>query len=309
MPDLAPVLPPVPTGLLRRDLAALASHHLVLKAGELHVYVASASSLPHVLREIGRLREITFRAVGEGSGLSCDVDRFDRWYEHLFIWDDLEQQIVAAYRIGYVPRIASLRGMGGLYTATLFRYSETLFEALGPCAELGRSFVRPEYQSGSALWILWRGIGQWLARNPECRHLMGPVSIDRNYRDHSIHLMAAHLESRFFDQELAQHVEPKVPFVRRDSGPVPTCPDTTGDSLKDLERLVRASEPDGRGIPILLRHYLRLGGRVLGLNVDPDFSDVVDALVVVSLDRVEPHRLARFMGPEAFSRVAGRKAS
>jgi putative hemolysin len=309
MPDLTPILPPVPTRLLRGDVAALGPQHLVLEAGEFRAFVATAPSLPHVLPEIGRLREITFRAIGEGSGLACDVDRFDGWYEHLFLWDDLEEKIVGAYRIGYVPGIASLRGLAGLYTATLFRFSDTFFDVLGPCAELGRSFVRPEYQSGSALWILWRGIGQWLARTPACRHLMGPVSIDRKYRDHSIHLMATHLESRFFDREMAGHVEARVPFVRRDSGLPPAGVDATGDGLKDLERWVRASEPDGRGIPILLRHYLGLGGRVLGLNVDPHFSDVVDALVVVTLDRVEPHRLTRFMGPEATSRVAGRKAS
>lgn len=307
-PDQRPdVAAPVPVPKLVHDFDALPDRRTLLRAGELRVVAGFAYEMPQVLEELGRLRELTFRAAGEGTGQASDLDVHDQWYEHIVIWDEHEQRIAGAYRIAEISNVLDREGLAGLYTATLFDYDIAFFDALGPAAELGRSFVRPEYQSSSALWILWRGIGQWLARHSTCRHLLGPVSIDRSYTDPSIRTMAAELEGRLRDDRLARLVRPTVPLV---CGPTPLLPNT-GDPIQALEQRVRSLEPDGRGMPTLLRHYLKLGARALALNVDPAFSDVIDALVVVSLDRVDPHRLARFMGPEAALPwfAAGRKAS
>ena len=302
------VAAPVPVRKLVHDFEALPDRRTLLRAGELRVVCAFAYEMPHVVEELGRLRELTFRAAGEGTGQPSDLDVHDQWYEHIVVWDELEQRIAGAYRIADVSSLLERDGLAALYTSTLFDYDLAFFDALGCAAELGRSFVRREYQSGSALWILWRGIGQWLSRHPACRHLLGPVSIDRGYTDSSIRAMAAELEGRLRDDRLARLVRPTVPLVC--GGPTAVLA-STGDPIQALEQRVRGLEPDGRGMPTLLRHYLKLGARSLALNVDPAFSDVIDALVVVSLDRVDPQRLARFMGPEAALPwfAAGRKAS
>jgi putative hemolysin len=301
------VIPPVPIRKLVHDFDALPDRRTLLRAGEIRVVAARAYEMPHVMDEVGRLRELTFREAGEGTGNASDLDVHDGWYEHIVAWDEHAQAIVGAYRIADIPEVLEREGLPGLYTATLFDYDIAFFDTLGPAAELGRSFVRSEYQTGSALWILWRGIGQWLARHPACRHLVGPVSIDRRYTDRSIRAMAAELEGRLRDEDLAPLVRPTVPLPR---GPTPILP-STGDPIQALEQRVRSLEPDGRGMPTLLRHYLKLGARALALNVDRAFADVIDALVVVSLDRVDPHRLVRFMGPDAVLPwlAAGKKAS
>lgn len=293
----SPILPPVPTHLLTAEIAALSDSHLLLRSGATAVYCARMDEIPNLMTEIGRQREITFRSIGEGSGKECDTDVYDAWYEHLFAWDEENEQLVGAYRFGRIDQLLYVWGKAGLYTSSLFHFDPALFEAMGPTLELGRSFVREEYQCSTGLFLLWRGIASWLANNPSYRRLMGPVSIDRCYRDHSIRLMVAHLQARFNAGSLQRHVEATNPFhagcILSDT------PEDPGEALADLERWVKASEPDGRGVPVLIRHYLRLGGRVLAFNVDRDFADVVDALMVVDLDEMDPRRMARFMGREA----------
>ena len=176
-------------------------------------------AIPHLLEEIGRLRELTFRAVGEGTGRARDLDSFDEHYEHLFIWNRKREEVVGAYRVGRIDEIRRRAGQRGLYTASLFHYREPFFQLLGPALELGRSFVRPEAQRSFApLLLLWKGIGEYLARHPRYLRLLGPVSISNDYRELSRQLLVEFLRSHCLDPLLAQLVRPAHPVRARPHG-------------------------------------------------------------------------------------------
>ena len=274
------------------EIGRLFSESLLVDAGRYRVYCARASEIPVTLAEIGRLRAIAYRAAGEGTGADIDLDTFDRDYLHLFAWDRSEQRVIGAYRIGVVADIVRRRGVAGLYTRSLFDYGQDLVDALGPAVELGRSFVRPEYQRNyQALLLLWRGIGAFLVRHPENRMLFGPVSISATYCDASHSLLAAFLEQNHLDASLARLISPKHP--RPPNGRLsPVVP----SGADEADRLIRELESDGKAMPVLLRQYLKLNACALGFSVDPEFGNVLDALMVVDLTTVRPNILRRYFG-------------
>ncbi len=285
--------PAVDPGLLARDVEALPAGARLLSSGVYDVFCADASSIPHVLREIGRLREITFRSVGEGTGRSTDLDRFDRHYRHLFVWNRRQLQVVGAYRVGATDRIMAEHGLGGLYTTTLFHYDERMLECLAPALELGRSFVRAEYQrSYNALLLLWKGIGRLVARAPQYRVLFGPVSISSRYQETSQAMLRAFLSLQHGDAELTALVQPRnlpSPLAPHGREIVPAA------TVDELDASI-ARQEGGAGIPVLLRQYLRLNARVLGFNVDPAFGGALDALMMVDLTRLPVATLQRYLG-------------
>jgi len=292
--------PPRPASLLAEEVAGLSGEHLLVQSGPLSVFQAEAREIPELLLEIGRLREVTFRAVGEGSGLARDLDSYDGHYRHLFIWNRDSGEIVGAYRVGMTDKILEAQGIKGLYSQSLFRFRPELLEKIGPSLELGRSFVRPEYQRSYApLLLLWRGIGEFVNRNPQYRRLFGPVSISRDYCDLSRQLMAGALERQCTIPELSRLIQPRVPLRMKPLG-VRGCSADLARSisynLEELPELIADLAPEQGGIPVLLRHYLNLGGKVLGFNVDPEFSDVLDALIMVDLARTERRSLERYLG-------------
>jgi hypothetical protein len=246
------------------------------------------------LREIGRLREITFRQAGEGTGRSIDIDRFDRDYQHLFLWNTDSNQIAGAYRLAGTDVVPEL------YTSTLFRLREGLLDGMSPALELGRSFVRAEYQkSFSALLLLWKGIGRYVARNPRYRILFGPVSISREYSDASRALIVAYLQQHCGNGDLARFVEPRRQFrAPRLRGCDLRLLANLLDNVEDLSDAVADLEPDGKGVPVLLRQYLNCGGEMLAFNVDRAFSDVVDGLVIVDLMKMSRPQLEKYLGKE-----------
>jgi putative hemolysin len=254
-----------------------------------------APQIPTALPELGRLRELTFREVGEGTGQDCDLDEFDGYYRHLVLWSKSRQEIAGAYRIGNTVTILKHRGIRGLYTSTLFRFDTTFFQRIGPALELGRSFILPQYQRHhSSLLFLWKGIGSLVVRDPGNAVLFGPVSISNNYGAASRDMLF-----RFFREqnqgELAQYVRPHRPFrsKKMDDG------DFTFSDMFDLELLsdpLADLEPDRKGVPILLKQYVRLGGILLGFNVDREFSDALDGLVLVDLRNTQRTYLDRYLG-------------
>ena len=176
------IAPEVPAQFVINDIAALPAERLLVENAEFAVYAARASELPHALDELGRLREITFRAAGEGTGRSADLDQFDAYYWHLLLWNKEKQELAGAYRAGNTDEIIRAHGIKGLYTNTVFRYDEQLFLKIGSALELGRSFVRPEYQRQYApLLLLWKGIARFVAARPETPVLFGAVSISNEY--------------------------------------------------------------------------------------------------------------------------------
>jgi putative hemolysin len=289
------LMAPVDRNILASEVAALTREQLLFQAGDLEVYVTLAHSIPAVLEEIGRLRELTFRAVGEGTGKSTDVDGFDARYLHLFVWNAAKQELVGAYRL------AGTDVTDALYTATLFKYTSDFLDKLGPALELGRSFVRPEYQRGFApLLALWKGIGVYVARNPRYKALFGPVSISNRYQAVSRELMVTFLERNASLLDWASLISSRNPFkfgrnpFKRYSRT--RLPSAEGFDLEDLSDCVADLEPTRTGVPVLLRQYLKLGGKLLGFNLDLEFSDALDGLIVVDLTKTEPRLLERYLG-------------
>ena len=285
-----------------REIEALPAASLLASAGSLRVHLASAKEIPWTLQEIGRLRELTFRAVGEGTGRSADIDLFDDYYEHLVLWDADMRRIAGGYRLGRTDVICRRFGRRGLYTSTLFDYGDLFLGLLGPALELGRSFVRVEYQrSFAALMLLWKGIAEYVGRNPRYCRLIGPVSISNDYQPLSRELQVAFLRDRLLDP-LTASLRPKRAFRGRLSlrsvGLQPRWP----ADIDQLSSLIAGLEPDGKGAPVLLRQYLRLGGRVLGFSVDPDFGNALDCLILVDLRKTEPRVLRKYMSESGWAR-------
>jgi putative hemolysin len=300
-----PVASPVPQQLLCAEVNRFRSDQCLVEAGDFCVYAADFREIPNLMKEVGRLREISFRAAGEGSGKSVDLDRFDLYYHHLLLWSQTKQELVGAYRIGHTSQILPRHGVAGLYTSTLFRYDPRVFDRLGPALELGRSFVRPEYQKQyQPLLLLWKGIGRYVAQSPENAVLFGAVSISCQYSRASRSLIYRYFQARDGNNELAAWIKPRRPFrpawmhSMRDYEP--------SHLLQDFEQLsdpIAEIEADGKGLPVLLRHYARLGGRLLSFNVDRSFSGVLDGLVMVDLRQSDPTLLARYMGKDGVERL------
>jgi Acetyltransferase (GNAT) domain len=286
---------PLPAETLNSEIQRLAPEQFLLEQGPFVVLLARPSQIPALLLEVGRLREVTFRLVGEGTGAAFDLDTFDQHYDQLILWNREHREVVGAYRLAPADQTLQRHGPAGLYTASLFRLSARFFHELGPAIELGRSFIRPEYQrKPQSLFMLWRGIGRYLDRYPSHRILFGPVSISARYSSEARSAMATYFDHCNGDEHLRRHVQPKRRF--RLIGH--RTPIERALTLEDLDRIVRSSgvEPDSRGIPVLLRHYLNLGGRVLSVSVDPSFGSCLDALIVVDL---------RLPGSKLLDRVFG----
>ena len=305
--DRAPmeaIVPPVEKQVLIEELRALPAAQKLVSEKEFDVYHATADQIPNMLREIGRLREVSFREINEGTGLSIDLDEFDDSYTQLFLWNRDEQQLVGAYRIGHLDTILKKSGKKGLYTNTLFIFKPGFLEQLGMALELGRSFIRSEYQRKfGCLTLLWKGIGGYLNQHPRYHVLFGPVSISRDYHSVSKNLMVQFLKEHNRFQDLAKLVKPRNPH-RRDSfrGVGKNDLRKTLRSIDDVSALIAEIEHDGKSIPVLLRHYLKLNAQLLSFNVDKDFSDVLDGLVVVDLKDTDPKMIKRYMGNEKFER-------
>jgi putative hemolysin len=286
-----PVIDPVPRERMAGEIAALAPVRRLAGNAEFSTYLAQADEIPSTLEEIGRLREIAFRAAGEGTGRAVDRDEFDRHYLHLFLWNEKKQEVVGAYRLAATDRA------GHLYTATLFRYGREFLESMGPALELGRSFVRVEYQRGfQPLLLLWKGIGAYVARNPQYRVLFGPVSISNRYQPLSRRLIVSFLERHALWAEFKGPVAARNPFRQSPER-------NTGLDMEDLSAVVSDIDPSQGGIPVLLRQYLRLGGKLVGFNVDPQFADVLDGLIVVDLAKTDPKLVERYLGQPVARRL------
>ncbi|MCX7823691.1 MAG: lysophospholipid acyltransferase family protein [Syntrophobacterales bacterium] len=297
---LEPLAEPIDTKTICREVEALPEESVLVKSGHYYVFSVSSDLIPSSLLEIGRLREFSFRTVGEGTGKARDIDLFDRHYDHLFLWNQDRKEIVGAYRIGRADRILDLYGIKGLYTSTLFKYHPSMYATLKKSLELGRSFIRPEYQKNhTPLWLLWKGIGAYIAKGASASMLFGPVSISSHYHPFSRALIISFLKRHFFSQSLADSIVPRHPWKKRLLPPWDNDRLWEGFSkIEDLNRIVSSIEGNGRGIPVLLKHYLKLGGKAAGFNVDPKFSNVLDVLLFVDLNEVSRAMLDKTIGKE-----------
>lgn len=290
---------------LAGDVEALPESNLLIDQGGLQVWTAQAEQIPYVLHEIGRLREETFRMVGEGTGRSLDLDRFDQHYLHLFLWKPETREVAGAYRLGLVDELLAKGGSDLLYTSTLFDMDERFLQYVNPGLELGRSFVRKEFQrSFLPLLMLWRGITTWMSFHPRYRRLFGPVSISADHHAVARDLMVNHLRSQHFENGLAAWVNPRNPMPDRITRRSRLL-EWTDSMLLDIQgvsAMVAELESDGKGVPVLLKEYLKLGGKMVGFNIDPDFNFAIDGLVMVDMDTCESRLIRKYMGKDGAKR-------
>jgi len=289
---------------VRREVAEALSARTLISPGSdgLCVFWTSADQSPSLVWLIGRERERAFRAAGEGTGKAIDLDSFDRTYLHLCAWNVHDGELVGGYRMRFIGDSRGLRPANaphdaGLYTQTLFEYDHLLLDELSPAMELGRAFVRVPYQKNYApLMLLWRGIGRIVAGVPGVRHLFGAASISQAHSPAARALMLHYLRRCAFDPDRATLVSPRHPPSTRDVrlDDVPPASLDVPD-VRALDAAVSALNRSGARVPVLLRQYLKLGARVLGFNVDPLFHDVIDALVVVDLQRVPASMRQRYL--------------
>lgn len=299
--DMQPVAAPASTpDELAAEIAALPPSERLFSSGPYDAFAVGAASIPRAMREIGRLREIAFRAVGEGSGKPIDLDRFDENYVQLVLWNRETSEVVGGYRAGVVRTVTEGVGIDGLYTSTLFDYSPAILSELGDAVELGRSFVRIEYQRQPLpLSLLWKAIGVFMIANGH-RRMFGPVSISNDYTSMSKELIMQFLERHRLAAPFARLVKPKHPpersaiacWTERESAKA------TAD-LTHVERLIEEIERGERAVPVLLRQYLRLNARLLAFNVDPDFGDVLDALMMIDIAQIDERIVRHYAGDEA----------
>ena len=298
---------PVDPLLLGRELDALAGERMLTRVGNMCLFCAPTSVIPLTMKEIARLREVTFRAVGEGTQLETDSDEYDDLYEHLFVWDAEKQAIAGAYRIGFGDVLLDNRGFEGFYTYTLVEFSRRLNEVLRQSIELGRSFVVPGYQRRSqTLLLLWRGILHVLLRNPSYRYLMGPVSMSGGYAMAAKWLLIDYIKANHWNAELARYVVPRNGVGALGRPAVDEEMIRRIVSTDEIDKLIRDVEPSGQGMPVLMKKYLQLGGRVMGFNIDPLFNDALDAMLILDLCDVPKDKIdmvaREFAGENVYER-------
>ncbi len=296
----ADVIDAVPKQALVDEIADLPDGQQLLSQGEFDVFYMRSPQCPSLMRELGRLRELTFREVGEGTGLPLDIDRFDDYYLQLVVWNSEKHEVVGGYRLGPTDEILPEYGKDGLYTNTLFKFRKNLLRQVDPALELGRSWVALDYQRSYApLMLLWKGIGAYLVQNPRYRRLFGPVSISAEYSSMSKHLLTAFLTLHKFLPDLARLVSPRNPMKRKEVREFDRRAfSTVAGSLEEANELIKELEADGKPIPILLKQYLKLNGQLMGFNVDPDFGNVLDGLILIDVPSIDERVMKKYLGAE-----------
>lgn len=277
----------IPSDILDKEVSTLRDEYKIWTEKNYEVYIVPTSRIPNVIREIGRLREVTFREIGEGTNKATDLDEYDIYYHHLFIWDFEAKMIVGAYRIGLGDEIFYSIGKKGFYISSVFKIKSQFTPVLKKSIELGRSWIRKEYQQKPLpLFLLWKGILKYLIDNPRYQYLIGPVSISNSFSKFSKSLIVEYINRNHFDHEMAQYVKPrkkfKVDFSSIDSDLLITGDDT----LKSLDNLISEVESRNMKVPVLLRQYIALNAKIICFNIDPKFSDCLDGFLVLDLELV-----------------------
>lgn len=281
------IVPEISADILEKEVDGVREEYTVWTEKNYAVFIVPTELIPNIIREIGRLREVTFREIGEGTNKSIDLDEYDIYYHHLFIWDNEARMIVGAYRIGLGDEIFYSIGKNGFYVTELFKIKEQFTGVLKKSLELGRSWIRKEYQAKPLpLFLLWKGILKYLIDNPRYRYLLGPVSISNAFSKFSKSLIVDFINRNHFDHEMAQYVRPRKKF-RVDFSTIDTDLLLSGeDSFKSLDSLISEIEKHNMKVPVLLRQYIALNAKIICFNIDPKFADCLDGFLVLDLEKV-----------------------
>ncbi len=290
-----PVADPMDRAEILEEIRLLKEEHeaMLFSNNNYEVYCTPSVNIPKIMFELGRLREITFRGVGEGTNRSMDLDEYDLYYQHLFVWDKDAQKIVGAYRVGIGNEILQNYGIKGFYIHSLFRIQKGFRKILRQSMELGRSFIVEEYQKKPLpLFLLWKGILYFLIKNSEYRYLVGPVSISNRFSEFSKSMIINYVKKDYFKWEYARYIRPRkkynVPGYNIDE-------DVILENASDLNRFDRFLddvETSGYKMPVLLKRYLKLNGKIIGFNIDPKFNNSLDGLLILDLFDVPMETIA-----------------
>lgn len=268
------------------EIEILKTKSLLFQQGSMFVFFAEPVDIQYVLIEIGRLREITFREVGEGTNLEIDTDKYDQYYKQLFVWDDDSKRIVGGYRVGMGADIMEKYGKKGFYTYTLFKMSDKMDSILKETLELGRSFIVKDFQKGTtSLLLLWKGILQIFVSCTSYRYMLGPASISSEYSRTSIKLIENYLRKNHFDKKISKWIKPLNPLPKFNLSKIRKYIKDI-HSVDMLDKIVLDIEGGNRGIPVLIKKYLQLNGKVLSFNVDHDFNDALDVFILLDCTNV-----------------------
>jgi len=280
----------------------------LLESKNYEVFFADAKSIPNLLQEIGRLREITFREVGEGTNNAIDLDKFDKFYHHLFLWDSLEKKLVGAYRMGFGKEIYRKHGIAGFYIHTLFRIEPELYNMMESTIEMGRAFIIKEYQQRPMpLFLLWKGIVHVTLRYPEYKYLMGGVSISNQFSEFSKSLMIEFMKSHYYDPYIAQYINPKKEFkVKLKDADKDFVFDSTKADMQKFDKIIDEIEPGALRIPVLIKKYVKQNARLVAFNVDPKFNNAIDGLMYIKVSDLPESTVKPVM--EEFQAELERKA-
>jgi putative hemolysin len=257
----------------------------LLQSKNYEVFFTEAKNIPSVLHELGRLREITFREVGEGTNESIDLDIFDQYYHHMFLWDDTAKKIAGAYRMGLGSHIYPKYGIEGFYLNDLFRFEPELNDMMHQSIEMGRAFIIKEYQlKPMPLFLLWKGIVHLTMHYPEHKYLIGGVSISNQFTDFSKSLMIEFMKSHYYDPYVAQYIHPKKEFkVKLKDADKDFVFNETEADLNKFDKIIDEVEPGNLRLPVLIKKYIKQNARVVAFNVDPLFNNAVDGLMYIRI--------------------------
>lgn len=282
-----------------KDIAEASSQELILKeidnlracdakllqSKNYEIFLCKSDKIPTILHELGRLREITFRQVGEGTNNALDLDRYDHYYHHMFLWDNEAEKICGAYRMGLGAEIYAKYGINGFYLNELFRFESELYPMISQSIEMGRAFIIKEYQQKPMpLFLLWKGVVHTTLRYPEHKYLIGGVSISNQFSDFSKSLMIEFMRSHYYDPYIAQYVTPKMEYKvnLKDSDKDLIFNETDAD-LNKFDKFIEDVEPGKLRLPVLIKKYIKQNAKVIAFNVDPLFNNAIDGLMYIKI--------------------------
>ena len=280
------VISPISSKLIEKEIAILNNNNsLLFRSKNYKIYLADSKDIKNSLLEIGRLRELTFREIGEGTNKALDLDKYDEYYKHLFLWDDINNKIVGAYRMGLGTEIFKIYGVEGFYINELFKIEPELFTMMGSTIEMGRAFIIQEYQQKPMpLFLLWKGIVHVTIRYPEHKYLMGGVSISNKFSNFSKSLMIEFMKSHYYDPFVAQYVHPKKEYkVKLKDADKDFVFDNTKADMNKFDKIIDEIEPGSLRLPVLLKKYVKQNAKLVAFNVDPKFNNAVDGLMYMRI--------------------------
>lgn len=281
------IITEINTQLIKNEINAIGNLKLFSRTF-FDIFIVESHLIPNILKEIGRLRETTFRDVGEGTGKSLDIDEYDFHYSQLFIWDSENHKIVGGYRMGKGDIIFKNIGSNGFYINSLFFVKEDFFPIMKKSVELGRSFIRKEYQKDRLpLFLLWKGIFEFLKTHPEYEYLYGSLSISKFYSNISRSLIIRFVKLFLYDKKLAKMLRPKTPFEKTKFSKdiIDFLKESKGE-LHELDDFIQTINPIKLKLPVLMRQYLKQNAKFIGFNLDPNFSDALDGFIILDLKKL-----------------------